>query len=689
MIKNCRSVAEQLANLLALVLMAGSAVAAPVVTQVFSPTQFIYAGDVSNADLLTGLTPVTTGWNTTNQASPLELTDGIHGVGYQVVPGDAVQGAWTTVGATATYNLGTGANGSGFDITSMQSIADWVNVGFGNQAWTVAVKLVGGGSFVNLATVNYQPLGASGVGTTKVTLTDDSGVLATGVEFIKVTANSVNGGANAGAFVWRELDVFGTSSSVNPTPLAVSTLSPSDNSGNVAASTNLVMTFNRNIALGNGSITIKDLDTPSQTVITLPDARVSVAGSVLTINPSSDLSPATKYAVWIGTGSITDLSGNPFAGISDDTTWNFTTGTTQLRIMCMGDSITAGYTDNPTWNVPFLFGYRSGLYTRLTNAGYNFLFVGGSTEPWTGISGDPTHGGTYKPALDLRDFGQDGHRGYGGQTASYLNSNILSWLASDNPDIILLKIGTNSQDQTGLNTLVSTITTTKPNAHLIIAQIIPKYTYQQGIVDYNSYIRNTLVPNYQAQGKKVTLVNQYAPFLTNSTVLTSIDQSLFSNGINHPSNPGYDKMALVWFKGIESLGLGPSGFSSWISGYPNAAADTSFTGDPDGDGIRNGVENFFGTDPGKFSAGLIPGPVSGNVFTFTHPLNNRPAIDISSSYQWSKDLSTFHADGATDPDGTTVSFSRGTLSGGMVSVTATVTGTAISKMFVRVVVKQN
>ena len=33
------------------------------------------------------------------------------------------------------------------------------------------------------------------------------------------------------------------------------------------------------------------------------------------------------------------------------------------------------------------------------------MFVGGSTEPWTGISGDPTHGGTYKPALDLRDFG--------------------------------------------------------------------------------------------------------------------------------------------------------------------------------------------------------------------------------------------------------------------------------------------
>ena len=56
-------------------------------------------------------------------------------------------------------------------------------------------------------------------------------------------------------------------------------------------------------------------------------------------------------------------------------------------------------------NHPFEFGYRSGLYTLLTNAGYNFIFVGGSTEPWTGISGDPTQGGTYTPPLDLRSFG--------------------------------------------------------------------------------------------------------------------------------------------------------------------------------------------------------------------------------------------------------------------------------------------
>jgi len=225
-----------------------------------------------------------------------------------------------------------------------------------------------------------------------------------------------------------------------------------------------------------------------------------------------------------------------------------------IRIMPLGDSITTGYTDNPSWaNHPFEFGYRSGLYTRLTNAGYNFKFVGGSTEPWTGISGDPTHGGTYKPALDLRDLGQDGHRGYGGAAASTLQGGIVNWLAADDPDIVLLMIGTNDQNTGTLNTLVNTIVTKKPDAQLIVAQIIPMYTYNSSVISYNNYIRNTLVPHYQSLGKNVTMVDQYVNFLTNPDYLGTIDQTLFSNGINHPDKDGYDRMAQTWFNGIQAV----------------------------------------------------------------------------------------------------------------------------------------
>jgi len=97
-----------------------------------------------------------------------------------------------------------------------------------------------------------------------------------------------------------------------------------------------------------------------------------------------------------------------------------------LRIMPLGDSITAGYTDDPVWDVPFEFGYRSGLYVRLRDGGYNFQFVGKSPEPWDGRWGVP--GNT--PFPDLRALGQDKHRGYGswGIHSIQDQENVAGWI---------------------------------------------------------------------------------------------------------------------------------------------------------------------------------------------------------------------------------------------------------------------
>jgi hypothetical protein len=133
-------------------------------------------------------------------------------------------------------------------------------------------------------------------------------------------------------------------------------------------------------------------------------------------------------------------------------------------------------------------------------------------------------------------------------------------------------------------------------------------------------------------------------------------------------------------------------FSSWISNpaFGLAPADQDLGDDPDGDGIPNGVENFFGTNPNVPSGGLVPGAFSGNTFTFTHPQNATPASNLTASYQWSKALASFLAGGATDGAGTTVTFTTQTNNPapGFTRVTATVTGTATSKLFVRVKVTQ-
>jgi hypothetical protein len=133
-------------------------------------------------------------------------------------------------------------------------------------------------------------------------------------------------------------------------------------------------------------------------------------------------------------------------------------------------------------------------------------------------------------------------------------------------------------------------------------------------------------------------------------------------------------------------------FANWISNsaFGLAPADQDLGDDPDGDGIGNGVENFFGTNPGTFTQGLAAGIRSGNTFTFTHPQNATPANDLTASYQRSKDLASFLASGATDGAGTKVTFTTqaNTPSPGFTTVTATVTGTATSKLFARVNVTQ-
>lgn len=245
-----------------------------------------------------------------------------------------------------------------------------------------------------------------------------------------------------------------------------------------------------------------------------------------------------------------------------------------IRIECVGDSITAGYTDNPNWNVPFQFGYRSGLYTRLTNAGCPFQFVGASLEPWDGIFGVPRN----TPSPDLRTVGQDHHRGYGGWGTSSILSNIGGWLTADNPDVVLLMIGINDGGsvaaRSNLSNIVQTIVTRKPKAGVIVAQITPMASYSQSIVDYNSYIRNTLVPSYQAQGKRVSTVNQYTNLLANGVIAPS----LFSNGINHPNAVAYDRMAQTWYDGLlayfpRELQVSLSSSSLTITWSPSAASD--------------------------------------------------------------------------------------------------------------------
>ncbi|TWX66884.1 hypothetical protein ESZ36_15145 [Colwellia demingiae] len=98
-----------------------------------------------------------------------------------------------------------------------------------------------------------------------------------------------------------------------------------------------------------------------------------------------------------------------------------------MRIMPLGISITAGYTDNPKWQVTFEFGYRSGLYTRLNEAG---LWQVPANRPKVDLS-----------SKNQGYINQDKHRGYGGKTIVKINEHGAQFIEEDRPDVILLLIG--------------------------------------------------------------------------------------------------------------------------------------------------------------------------------------------------------------------------------------------------------
>jgi autotransporter-associated beta strand protein len=141
-----------------------------------------------------------------------------------------------------------------------------------------------------------------------------------------------------------------------------------------------------------------------------------------------------------------------------------------------------------------------------------------------------------------------------------------------------------------------------------------------------------------------------------------------------------------WGNSFDSVTLNPNPantYASWISGYPAVAALSGFNDDADRDGIVNGIENLFGTNPTQSSQGIVQVARSGNIVTFQHPENASPGADVTAAYLWSTDLVNFHANGAT-AGGIAVNFANSTNTpvAGTTTVTATVTGTMPAKLFI-------
>ena len=214
----------------------------------------------------------------------------------------------------------------------------------------------------------------------------------TGITFSTVSGN-VDGANNP------QILITVTAETTAPT---LSSSTPTDNATNVAVTDNIVLTFSEAVSAGAGVIRLRKQPggTNVETFIVATASNVTGWGTTtLTINPSADLLNSTEYYLLITTDAITDAAGNPFAGISGDSSLNFTTaaaltapGAPTLNTVTAGDKrLTIAFTAGATG------GSAITDYEYSLNGGA-YISAGTTTSPFTitGLNGRTSYSVTIK-----------------------------------------------------------------------------------------------------------------------------------------------------------------------------------------------------------------------------------------------------------------------------------------------------
>ena len=112
-------------------------------------------------------------------------------------------------------------------------------------------------------------------------------------------------------------------------PPSITSSTPAHDSVGVETTSTIEIKFDDDIALATtGTIVLYDVTNNTTFIrydLSETNADVTSTDSSLTITPSTDFSEKVVYAIQVTEGAIEDESGNPFAGIDNNTTLSFTT----------------------------------------------------------------------------------------------------------------------------------------------------------------------------------------------------------------------------------------------------------------------------------------------------------------------------------------------------------------------------
>ena len=189
-------------------------------------------------------------------------------------------------------------------------------------------------------TGNNLQIGSSGWSTD--TFTDSTPAIASTTMTVKALTNPgvynvstvyvYDMAGNVASYTGSDLKALGfntsftvTGSTVDTTAPIVSNFSPLDAAIGVPVSSNVVLTFSEAIQKGTGTISIHSgsfVGTIVESYDVATSTNLTISGSQLTINPTSDLASGMHYFVTFEQGSIKDFAENRYSGT---TAYSFTT----------------------------------------------------------------------------------------------------------------------------------------------------------------------------------------------------------------------------------------------------------------------------------------------------------------------------------------------------------------------------
>ncbi len=261
-----------------------------------------------------------------------------------------------------------------------KTVGTYANVPVTDITITSAQQTLAGSSITNAATLTVSDLEVGAQWNYSL----DSGstwIAGTGNSFVVPVGNYA-----ASAIQVRQTDAAGNVSAsagkltsalvVETTAPTVTGFSPADGNTDAALANNIVLTFSETIQKGTGLIQLHR-GSATGTVIESFDAassnRLAISGNTLTIDPTSTLANSSHYFVTFDSGSVKDLAGNNYAGISS---YDFTTIAATSSASTISDILSVGMSPD---NSELLIKFNSGELIVVPNSQGGAVTLGNTT----------------------------------------------------------------------------------------------------------------------------------------------------------------------------------------------------------------------------------------------------------------------------------------------------------------------